>query len=168
MQVWTPEYATLPELLAAQRRGEVSTELLDDLLWYFMTERGGPADKPENSTGPVRDYVASRLIQWEVGNGGFAQAAYNCAEWFESAAEGYENIGLPEAAARIREASEHIEKQPSEFSQGEEATIERVFSEFEESALARLDEGLTEIGWWALEKRMAYVRKHIAAFENAA
>lgn len=167
MPSWTPAYPNLQELLAAEERGEVSTELLDDLLWYFMTERGGPAESPENSTGPVRDYVASRLLEWEVGNGGFAQAAYNCPEWFEAAAEGYDQLGLPAAAERIREARRHIDNKPDEFTKGIGATIEKVFSEFSESNLSKLDEGLDEIGWWAIEERMSYVRKNLAAFKIA-
>ncbi|MFY7940757.1 MAG: DMP19 family protein, partial [Burkholderiaceae bacterium] len=147
--------------MAAEERGEVSTELLDDLLWYFMTERGGPAESPDNSTGPIRDYVASRLIEWEVGNGGFAQAAYNCPEWLEAAAQGYDRLALPKAAERIREACRHIANEPNEFTKEPGTTIEKVFSEFSESNLSKLDEGLNEIGWWAIEKRIAYVRKNL-------
>jgi hypothetical protein len=165
--MWQPDYPSLTALLVADERGEVSTEKFDDLLWYFMTERGGPAELPGNSVGPVRHYTASRLMEWEVGNGGFAQAAYNIPEWFEAAAQGYEAIGLPNAAARIREANALVNSGHAEFTRGPEATIEQVFSEFAESELAKFDEGLDSIGWWAIEERITYVRANRSAFAAA-
>jgi hypothetical protein len=148
--MWQPAYPSLRELLSADERGDLTTEELDDLLWYFMTERGGPAEQPENSSGPVRHYVASRYMEWEVGNGGFAQAAYNIPEWFEVAAQGYEALGLAQAAARIREAYALIKAGEAGFTRGPEATVEKVFSEFAESKLCELDQDLDAIGWWAI------------------
>lgn len=50
--MWQPAYPNLRELLSADERGAVSIEQFDDLLWYFMTAGGGPAERPENSSGP--------------------------------------------------------------------------------------------------------------------
>jgi hypothetical protein len=165
--MYTPPYPNTTELLAADERGEVSVELLDDVLWYFMTARDGPYEQPNKFPEPVRNYVASRLMEWEVGNGGFSQAAYNIPEWFDAAAKGYEAIGLSEAAQRIRQAKTLMESNTEEFTRGPDATIEKVFSEFADSDLAALDDGLDEIGWWAIEKRVAYVRAHRSAFKGA-
>lgn len=162
--MWKPAYPNLKELLSADERGEVDTEQFDDLLWYFMTERGGPAERPENSSGAVQNFVASRFIEWEVGNGGFAQAAYNIPMWFDAAAQGYDAMGVPKASARIRKAQALIDAGSADFTHGPEATIEQVFSDFTESELAALDEGLDGIGWWAIEKRIAYVRANRPAF----
>ena len=161
-------YPNIAELLAADARGEVSLETLDDTLWYFMTERGGPADTPSNSSGPVQHYVASRLMEWEVGNGGFAQAVHNIPEWFNAAAEGYKAMGIESSAARIRRAQALMAEGAAMFTRGADVTIEQVFSEFAESKLSELDKGLAEIGWWAIEARIAYVRDNRSAFTGVA
>ena len=166
--MWQPAYPNLRELLSADERGAVSIEQFDDLLWYFMTARGGPAERPENSSGPVRDYTASRYMEWEVGNGGFAQAAYNIPEWFDAAAQGYQALGLPLAAARIREAEALMNAAKAAFTRGPEASIENVFSEFAENELSKLDDNLGALGWWAINERIAYVRANRSAFAAAA
>jgi hypothetical protein len=150
-----PTYPTLEALLAADERNELSDVEFDDLLWCFMIDRGGPVEHPEKSSGPVRDYVASRWMEWEVGNGGFAQAAYNIPDWFDAAADGYTAVGLPRAAARIRAARELIDEGKAQFTRGPQATIKKVFAEFVESDLTELDEGLDAIGWWA-QNRAAF------------
>jgi hypothetical protein len=102
-----------------------------------------------------------------VGNGGFAQAAYNAREWFEAGALGYEALGLPLAAERIRTAISLVSHGAANFTRGPDVTIEQVFSEFTESALSALDEGLDSIGWWATERRVAYVRANRESFVGA-
>jgi Domain of unknown function (DUF4375) len=166
MQKYEPPYPSIVELLAADARGEVNVEILDDTLWYFMTARGGPADRVDNSSGHVQHYVASRLMEWEVGNGGFAQAAYNIPEWFDAAAAGYSAIGNEAAAERIRRANALFAKGAADFTRGADSTIEQVFSEFVESELSELDEGLTEIDWWAMDERIAYVRANRSAYTS--
>ena len=163
----TPPFKSLSDLFAADQRGELSVSEFDDELWYFMTEKNGPFEHPDRFPEPVRFYVASRLIEWEVGNGGFAQAAYNCPEWLDMAAQGYEVLGLPLAAERIRKAKGLIDSGSAAFSEESKATIETVFSEFAESALAELDESLDEIDWWATERRIEYVRANRGAFVAA-
>jgi hypothetical protein len=53
---------------------------------------------------PVLNYYASHLMESDVANGGFPQAAYNIPEPFEAAAYGYEAIGHIAAAEAIRKA----------------------------------------------------------------
>jgi hypothetical protein len=160
-------FATLNDLLAADARGEISDTTFDDELWFFMTSKNGPYEQPLRGNVFVRNYVASRLLQWEVGNGGFAQAAYNAPEWFEPAALGYEALGLPLAAERIRTAISLIAHGAANFTRGPGVTIEQVFSAFTESALSALDEGLDSIGWWATERRVVYVRTNRESFVGA-
>jgi len=165
MPAWTPAYPTLRELLSADSRGEVTIETLDDLLWYFLTGTDGPHDNPAGHPAPVVHYFASKLMEFEVGNGGFAQAAYNIPEWFDMAADGYDAIGAPACAGRVRQAKNLVEQENKRFSRGPDATIGQVFSEFAESELGKFDEGLDEIGWWDVDKkRIAYVRAHRDAF----
>jgi len=49
---------------------------------------------------------STRCDAFNVFNGGFAQAAYNIPDWFELAAVGYERLGRPMGADRIRQATE--------------------------------------------------------------
>ena len=113
-------------------------------------------------------YYASRYMAWEVGNGGFAQAAYNIPEWFDLAALGYERLGLQRAAALIREAIailEHEENRSKTFTATE---IGELFQQFADSKLAKLDDRLDEVGWWATEQRLDYVRANRDAFRSIA
>ena len=52
----------------------------------------------------ARAYYATRLIDWEVGNGGFRQARANAGELFPEAIGGYELIGRPDLADIVRRA----------------------------------------------------------------
>ena len=53
----------------------------------------------------MRVYFATRLVEWDVCNGGFAQAAMNYLGVFEHAAAGFELLGKPAIVVLIREAA---------------------------------------------------------------
>jgi hypothetical protein len=114
------------------------------VLWHALLGAGwfDPAWPPE-----VRAYFATRLVEWEVGNGGFRQAAHNAGDFFDEAIAGYELMGLNESAALIREAKAQRN---------------------DDAALDALDERVTTAPWpgvpWADEARLAYVRTHREAF----
>jgi hypothetical protein len=158
-----PGYESVASLMAADERGELSDENFDDELWGSLTDRiESPEDAAEYAEA-VRVYFASRLLQWEVDNGGFAQAAYNIPEWFEPAAWAYEQLGLRKAAALIREAVPLLDEERTTFTAEE---IGGLFQQFAESRLAALDERLEESDWWADEERLRYVRAHREAFAS--
>jgi hypothetical protein len=112
-------------------------------------------------------YYASRFLQWEVGNGGFAQAAYNIPEWFQLAASGYDELGLPDFATLIREAMTLLptENRETTFDARE---IGDLFEQFSESKLAQLDERLDETEWEVTAVRLQYVRENRQAFRDVA
>ena len=80
-------YRTVRALLEADSNAPIPDGKLDDQMWLLLNER---IEGPEDLRGlpiEVERYYPSRLLQWEVGNGGFAQAAYSCSEWFPLAAK---------------------------------------------------------------------------------
>jgi hypothetical protein len=156
-------FASIAELMDAYEGGEIRDEQFDDDLWLMVLPFiAAPSDR-ERYGDPVLAYFGSRLMQWEVGNGGFAQAAYNYPEWFETAAWGYDAIGVPRAAALIREAMPLLSEEGRETTFNADE-IGELFEQFAESKLAQLDGRLDECGWWATQARLRYVRQNSAAF----
>jgi hypothetical protein len=93
------------ELFDQHASGELDTNELDDALWLALCKFVD--DRHESFAGlplAVRNYFASRYVECEVGNGGFAQAAYNVPHLFDAAREGYSALGLDGAADLIAEA----------------------------------------------------------------
>jgi hypothetical protein len=136
----------------------------DDQLWLLLTAR---VDKPDDAASlpePVWVYLASRWLEWEVGNGGFPQAAYNIPAWFELGELAYRKLGLEAAAALVARARKMVAMGESRgfIARG----IGELFSRFRESKLAELDAELDSVGWWADEVRLAYVRNNRAAFRS--
>ena len=73
----------------------------DDQLWLLLTARIETPEDAATRPEPVWVYVASRWLEWVVGNGGFPQAAYNIPEWFELGELAYRKLGLDAAAEPI-------------------------------------------------------------------
>jgi hypothetical protein len=159
-------FECLDSLLLADAASPLEEADFDDQLWLFLCQRiTTPADCatwPE----PVGTYFASRLLEWDVANGGFAQAAFNIPEWFDAAAMAYDRLGLPDAAALIRRAIPIVEGERTQRRalKRARATIAKVFQSFRESSLAELDWELDAVGWWATAARVAYARRHRTAF----
>jgi hypothetical protein len=157
-------HASLTDLLEADRAIQMEDDELDDRLWAVVSHACSDVARREHLPEPIRMYYAGRLIEWEVGNGGFAQAAFNVPDLLGDAAKAYELLSLPEAAQRVRKAQKIVERGRSGLVRSIGLTIAEVFAQFRKSPLAKLDEGLDEIGWWAVRPRMAYVRTHREVF----
>lgn len=158
------QFLSMNDVLEADARGELDDETFDDQLWACLISESGPL-KPSEFEPAVRTYVASWIIEGDVGNGGFAQAAYNNSQWFEDAAIAYEAMGLPLAGERIRKAMSLIADGAANFTRDPGVGIGEVFAEFCESALSDLNKGLEEIGWWAATgPRVGHVRANRDAF----
>ena len=161
-------FAGLADLMDADESGALEDIDFDTELWKLLCERVEDLHSLEEWPTEVTVYYTSRLIEWEVGNGGFAQAAYNLPDWLAIAAEGYEALQLPAAAERIRVAQELAlgDREKFSFLKRRRATIGKIFQAFEESRLKELDQGLDELGWWANDVRLAYVRRNRDAFRR--
>jgi hypothetical protein len=166
----TPAFETFGALMRADESGSLSDEEFDRNVWLLVCRVVQVMEAYDDLPIPVINYYASRRMEWDVGNGGVAQAAYNMPEWFEAAARGYDAIGHADAAGLIRRALA--------ISKGESGVVARlrrrgagigaIFKSFRESSLKGLDGDLPDtletIGWWASADRIAYVRQNRPAF----
>jgi hypothetical protein len=161
-----PPFESITALMKADAAGSLSDEELDRYLnWFLVRILQDPVDcagVPE----PVVTYWATGMIQADVLNGGFAQAAYNIPEWFGLAAEGYSRLDRPAAAERIRQAAQlsQRELQTVSWLRRRGAQIGAIFRHFQQSSLKALDRNLYEIGWDVTEQRRQLVRENRDAF----
>jgi len=144
-------YPDIKSLLDADAKDTLDDSVLDDQLWLLLCDRINTPSDLQGLPLEISHYYASRLIQWEIGNGGFSQAAYNVSEWFLPSAIGYEILGKSDFANLVREANNII---PSD--QDDLDNLEEEFEAF--------DERLSDIEWEIDESRIAYVRKHRQVF----
>ncbi len=133
----------------------------DDALWGVVAP-SIHVDSLDDLPEPVRVYFATRLVEWDVCNGGFAQAAMNYLGVFEHAAAEFESLGKPAIAALIREAAVVAESEKSNIDEAREGGVEGAFEYFAESgAFDEFDNRLDEVGWHDNgEGRLDYVRAH--------
>jgi hypothetical protein len=128
------------EVMALDEAGELDDEALDDGLWMALLGAGVSSETLSSHPAGVRMFYATRLVEWEVGNGGFSQALENARECLEEAIAGYEMLGDHESTELLQRA------------------IER------SKALEALDEELEGPPWegvpWGDARRLAYVRAH--------
>mgnify|MGYP003387532830 FL=1 len=90
-------------------------------------------------------------MQWEVGNGGFAQAAENVLDWMPYALHGYLALNNHDGALLIQKALDIVSNYKIENQ-----------SMFD--ALEALDEEMNT-DWWEVDTaRVAYVRENSEAF----
>jgi hypothetical protein len=164
---------SLFESMAALMSADAAGSLSDDDFarhWGWFLRRILPYaaadchDFPE----PVIVYWATGLMEYNVFNGGFAQAAYNIPDWFVLAAIGYEQLGRPIAAGRIRQAAGLALTEQARVSwlKRRRAEIRAIFAHFRGSALKDLAKDLSEIGWDVTAARIQLDRAHRAVFAS--
>ena len=162
-------FTTVDALLDRDVASPLEWGTFDDELWLLLSDRITNPSQLDDYPPPVGVYLASRWLQWEVGNGGFAQAAYNIPEWFEVAATGYAALGKPKAVALINEALQMLSNERDTLMRKgllNDTTIHEVFRHFSESDMAALDTRIPEDEWWSDEERVAYVRENRDAFRG--
>ena len=156
-------FTTVDALLDQDEESPLEWGTFDDELWLLLSDKITDPLELENYPLPVGVYLASRWLEWEVGNGGFAQGAYNIPQWFELAAIGYAALGKPKAVALIKEALQMLSDERDTLQRKgllKDTTIHEVFRHFSESDMAALDSRIPEDEWWIDEERVAYVRKN--------
>ena len=166
---------SIGELLMQDTREPLPNEALDDGLSFRLDKHIKSLGEAERSPEPVLCFYAARLLEWEVANGGFAQAALNIPEWFPAAAKGYRAIGCEQAAQLVERAMASLPPKPGPikkllagFTQsGEDLNSWREqYIQLNEGALGKLDEEAEDpaLGFWAIEARLAYVRSNREVF----
>lgn len=154
----------LQEILEDDAKTAIPDDDLDDAVWLALCEKITGPEYLQRFPFPVTVYYASRLLQWEVGNGGFAQATFNVPEWFELAAVGYRSLGKTVAESIILEVKRLLPENEEAGRQLRSGEIEwenyfvgHDFSVYDDRAYA-CDE-------WEIDKeRIAYVRENREAF----
>ena len=144
-------YPDIKSLLDADVTDTLDDSVLDDQLWLLLCDRIKTPSDLQGIPQEISHYYASRLIQWEIGNGGFSQAAYSVSEWFLPGAMGYEILGKSDFANLVREANN--------ITPSDKDALEKLEEEFKS-----FDERLSGIEWEIDESRIAYVRKHKHVF----
>ena len=128
------------EVMALDEAGELDDDALDDGLWMALLGAGVSDETLASYPAGVRMFYATRLVEWEIGNGGFSQALENARQCLEEAIAGYEMLGDHESMELLQRA------------------IER------SKALEALDAELDGPPWggvpWGDARRLAYVRGH--------
>ncbi len=159
-------YSSFTELMDDDERNTLPDERLDDQLWILMIKRVKSPFDVVSLPEPAWVYYASRKMEWEVGNGGFAQAAFNIPEWFPMAEVAYRKLGLEKAAELIRSAGRGVSEARTWRVRLTELTIGPLFQLFRESKLAFLDSKINDVEWWADGVRIPYVRSHRDEFRS--
>jgi hypothetical protein len=113
-------------------------------------------------------FYACYDINYQVGNGGFAQAAYNVPHLIPFAQRAFERFGRRQAADLCGRA---VSLLPAElrahFAKGlrNRPSLDDVFEHFNESEMAQLDENLPK-EFWADDALQQLVEEHRADFES--
>ena len=151
-----------------RRSGFKDWSEFDSALWQAVCEVVESRESLDDLPEPVRVYYATRYLEWEVGNGGFAQAAMNIPELFEPAARGYEVLGKPKLAKFVRDAARLAEREGDNIDAAREGRLEGTFEYFRERTFDDFDKRLDEVGWFKNdEQRLDYVRSHREIFASA-
>jgi Domain of unknown function (DUF4375) len=164
-----PQFTTVDALLDQDEASPLEWETFDDALWLLLCRRITDPSQLDNYPPPVGVYLASRWLEWEVGNGGFAQAVYNIPEWFESAEIGYAALSKPKAVALIKEAREMLSTERESLRRKGllgAPNLHAISRHFSESDMNALDARIPGDEWWIDEERVAYVRKNRDAFRG--
>jgi hypothetical protein len=159
-----PRATSIAQLMDLDEAGQIGDGAngFDDQLWLLLTARIDNPALAASLPEPIRVYLASRWLEWEVGKGGFAHAADNIADWFELGEFAYQKLGLDAAAALIGRARKLLATSDGNGVVAHEGG--RRFAQARESKLAELDAELDSVGWWANDARLAYVRSNRAVF----
>ncbi len=162
-------FTTVDALLDQDEASPLEWDAFDDELWLLLSDMITDPSDLNDYPLPVGVYLASRWLEWEVGNGGFAQAAYNIPEWFEPAAIAYATLGKPKSVALIKKAIQMLHAEHDTLSRKgllSDTTIHDVFRHFSESDMVALDSNIPEDEWWIDEERVAYVRNNRDSFRG--
>jgi hypothetical protein len=160
---------SLASVIAKESAGGFGSDAeFDDALWLALCERVRSVADLEALPEVARNYYASRYVEWEVGNGGFAQAVLNIPEYMEMGALAFEALQKPQVAARIREALALLKAEVGALPKVRPGNEPALSDYFLDNAFSHLDEGLEDICFWSDAERLAYVRANVQALANAA
>ena len=138
---------------------------LDDLLWMrllFIFEPLEP-DAQMGASDGVRAYICTRLVEWEVGNGGLHQYFFNYPDprLLRLVLEGYSYLGLDEARRIVEEIVAPLAAKQEAWRESlRDGTIETFFGSYVESKLPEYDDRIA----FHDGDRIRYVRSNPSLF----
>ena len=134
---------SVADVIAADEATAMTDEDFDDAVWLALCGRVHSMGDLEPLAAGVRMYFATRTVEWEVGNGGFAQAVDNVAEYWGEAIAGYRLLGDEASAVLL-------------------VQVQRAAGN--DDALEAFDDEVEGPPWngvpWGDESRVRYVRDH--------
>ena len=138
------------DVIAADEAKRMSDEDFDDALWLALCGQISSANDLAPFPSGVRMYFATRMVECEIGNGGFGQLFDNgYDEYLEDAKAGYRVLGDEPSVALL----ERAEAMRDDF-----------------AMLDALDQEINGAPWngvpWSDSARIAYVRDHRDEFRN--
>lgn len=160
-----PRTISLSDAFDAYLAGAMNIDAFDTELWFAVLDMlDKKKDRVDLLPVSVQFFYSSRYLEWEVANGGFAQAAFNIPQLFPLAREGYSVLGLTKAVKMIARAEKYIAEGEAEFKTPCGGDIGELFEEFLDSKLSKL-KVRQDSEFWATEQRVAYAVKNRNAFE---
>ncbi len=135
---------------------------LDEVLWHRVCEIAASGSVADLDAMPpaIRAFFATRLFEWEVGNGGLRQFFLNHPEpaMWKAVAAGYELFGDDRGASLVSEILTPLATRDAEWRESlRDDRIETFFESYLETRLAEYDDravGRHDVG------RLRYVRAH--------
>src|SRR5262249_31710528 len=98
------QFNSVSEIIERDEDAPMSVDDFNDTLWERLADIAPAHEKLNTFPTAVRFYYTGRYIKWQIGNGGFAQAAYNCPELFIHGVEAYTAINMPDMSKLLAKA----------------------------------------------------------------
>ena len=157
VQEYVPEFLRLIEqaraagspaaVIAEDRQHPMGAAELDDRLWLALVQRISSPEDVAQLPATVRAYFCTRLIEWDIANGGLGYAFGASEPYVEFAIAGYRLLG-DQSSADLLAAAKH---------------------DFDRARpIASFDEALASAPWngapWGDERRLELIRDHADDF----
>ena len=149
--------------LESSEIGGLSDSDLDDRVWLRWAIDVADVPTLRGYDPAVRAYLATRLFEWEIGNGGLHQYFFNypSPDLLSVVLEGYAFFGLDEVRDLVETSVQPIAAREQEWRESlRDGTIETFFDSYPETDFNDLDE---QVGFHD-EVRVAYIRANPELF----
>jgi hypothetical protein len=134
---------TVRDVIESDAASQMRDEDFDDALWSALCGRVTSVQDLDGLPDGVRMYFATRMVEGDIGNGGFEHAVECTAEYFQEAITGYRLLG-DHASVQLLQRAHALADDPA--------------------ALAALDAEVSGSPWhgvpWGDAARLDYVRDH--------
>jgi hypothetical protein len=151
--------------LTVERIAVLDDENLDDWVWSRWATYADTWDPESLAALPegVCAYLATRLFEWEVGNGGLHQYFFNypSPELLDLVLDGYSFLGLDDARAVVATVVEPVAAREQEWRESlRDGSIETFFASYPASNLPEHDDRIE----FHDTERIRYVRANATLF----